>query len=83
MRDMRDALGALGPVAGQNPELNNLTLSMTQVCVNNFTLSMTQVRVNSFTTSVTQVRVNSFTTSMTQVRPRGAHLFRRIRCFSN
>ncbi|XP_037087076.1 PP2C-like domain-containing protein CG9801 [Pollicipes pollicipes] len=31
MRDMRDALGALGPVAGQNPELNNLTLSMTQV----------------------------------------------------
>uniref|UniRef100_A0A2I9LPG7 PP2C-like domain-containing protein n=1 Tax=Centruroides hentzi TaxID=88313 RepID=A0A2I9LPG7_9SCOR len=30
-RDMRDALGALGPVDGQNPELNNLTLSMTLV----------------------------------------------------
>ena len=29
MRDMRDALGALGPVDGQNPELNNLTCSMT------------------------------------------------------
>ncbi|EEC09440.1 hypothetical protein IscW_ISCW008157 [Ixodes scapularis] len=29
MRDMRDALGALGPVDGQNPELNNLTVSMT------------------------------------------------------
>ncbi|CAL4115814.1 unnamed protein product, partial [Meganyctiphanes norvegica] len=28
-RDMRDALGALGPVDGQNPELNNLTCSMT------------------------------------------------------
>lgn len=28
MRDMRDALGALGPVDGKNPELNNLTLSM-------------------------------------------------------
>lgn len=31
MRDMRDALGALGPVDGQNPELNNLTCSMTYV----------------------------------------------------
>ncbi|XP_020709233.2 PP2C-like domain-containing protein CG9801 isoform X5 [Athalia rosae] len=31
MRDMRDALGALGPVDGCNPELNNLTLSMTEV----------------------------------------------------
>lgn len=29
MRDMRDALGALGPVDGVNPELNNLTVSMT------------------------------------------------------
>ncbi|RXG68188.1 PP2C-like domain-containing protein [Armadillidium vulgare] len=29
MRDMRDALGALGPVDGLNPELNNLTCSMT------------------------------------------------------
>lgn len=28
---MRDALGALGPVDGCNPELNNLTLSMTEV----------------------------------------------------
>lgn len=28
-RDMRDALGALGPVDGTNPELGNLTLSMT------------------------------------------------------
>lgn len=31
MRDMRDALGALGPVDGQNPELNNLTCSMTVI----------------------------------------------------
>lgn len=31
MRDMRDALGALGPVAGNQPELSNLTLSMTIV----------------------------------------------------
>ncbi|KAK8387343.1 hypothetical protein O3P69_018130 [Scylla paramamosain] len=29
MRDMRDALGALGPVDGTNPELNNLTCSLT------------------------------------------------------
>ncbi|XP_018330871.1 PP2C-like domain-containing protein CG9801 isoform X2 [Agrilus planipennis] len=28
-RDMRDALGALGPVDGINPELSNLTLSIT------------------------------------------------------
>lgn len=28
---MRDALGALGPVDGHNPELNNLTCSMTEV----------------------------------------------------
>ncbi|XP_013780379.2 PP2C-like domain-containing protein CG9801 [Limulus polyphemus] len=31
MRDMRDALGALGPVDGQNPELSNLTVAMTSV----------------------------------------------------
>ncbi|CAG2164956.1 unnamed protein product [Oppiella nova] len=31
MRDMRDALGALGPVDGTNPELNNLTVAMTVV----------------------------------------------------
>lgn len=31
MRDMRDALGALGPVDGNKPELGNLTLSMTVV----------------------------------------------------
>ena len=31
MRDMRDAGGALGPVDGVNPELNNLTCSMTFV----------------------------------------------------
>lgn len=30
-RDMRDALGALGPVDGNKPELSNLTLSMTIV----------------------------------------------------
>lgn len=29
MRDMRDALGALGPVDGKDPELGNLTLSLT------------------------------------------------------
>lgn len=31
MRDMRDALGALGPVDGKSPELSNLTLSITKV----------------------------------------------------
>ncbi|GAB6022127.1 hypothetical protein CHUAL_006268 [Chamberlinius hualienensis] len=31
MRDMRDALGALGPVDGPNPELSNLTCSLTLV----------------------------------------------------
>uniref|UniRef100_A0A1L8DNK2 Putative serine/threonine protein phosphatase signal transduction mechanism n=1 Tax=Nyssomyia neivai TaxID=330878 RepID=A0A1L8DNK2_9DIPT len=31
MRDMRDALGALGPVDGNKPELGNLTLSITIV----------------------------------------------------
>lgn len=31
MRDMRDALGALGPVNGTNPELSNLTLALTKV----------------------------------------------------
>lgn len=34
MRDMRDALGALGPVDGMKPELGNLTLSMTVVDAN-------------------------------------------------
>ncbi|XP_058830543.1 PP2C-like domain-containing protein CG9801 isoform X2 [Topomyia yanbarensis] len=31
MRDMRDALGALGPVNGDKPEMTNLTLSLTIV----------------------------------------------------
>ncbi|XP_015910922.1 PP2C-like domain-containing protein CG9801 [Parasteatoda tepidariorum] len=31
MRDMRDALGALGPVDGINPELGNLTVSMSEL----------------------------------------------------
>lgn len=31
MRDMRDVMGALGPVDGHNPELSNLTLSITHV----------------------------------------------------
>lgn len=31
MRDMRDALGALGPVSGKEPELNNLTVAMSVV----------------------------------------------------
>lgn len=31
MRDMRDALGALGPVHGDKPEMSNLTLSLTVV----------------------------------------------------
>ncbi len=31
MRDIRDAMGALGPVDGNKPELGNLTLSMTIV----------------------------------------------------
>ncbi|XP_052864329.1 PP2C-like domain-containing protein CG9801 isoform X1 [Anopheles cruzii] len=31
MRDMRDALGALGPVHGDKPEMSNLTLSMSYV----------------------------------------------------
>lgn len=31
MRDMRDAGGALGPVDGRNPQLQNLTCSMTFV----------------------------------------------------
>ena len=29
VRDMRDALGALGPCEGSNPKLQNLTCSMT------------------------------------------------------
>ncbi|KFM64105.1 PP2C-like domain-containing protein, partial [Stegodyphus mimosarum] len=31
MRDMRDALGALGPVDGINPELSNLTVAMSEL----------------------------------------------------
>lgn len=31
MRDMRDALGALGPADGNKPELSNLTLTMTVI----------------------------------------------------
>lgn len=57
MRDMRDAGGALGPVDGRNPQLHNLTCSMTFVeagkqenrvgCVHQLTYHFQETRCSS------------------------------------
>lgn len=56
---MRDALGALGPVDGTNPELSNLTLSITKVQKGDIILLASDGLTDNFDSNVCKFTVNS------------------------
>ncbi|KAL1502756.1 hypothetical protein ABEB36_007857 [Hypothenemus hampei] len=58
-RDMRDALGALGPVDGINPELSNLTLSLTTLNKGDIVLVASDGLTDNFDPNVCGFTVNS------------------------
>lgn len=58
-RDMRDALGALGPVDGINPELSNLTLSITVVQKGDIIMVASDGLTDNFDPNVCKFTVNS------------------------
>ncbi|XP_050305390.1 PP2C-like domain-containing protein CG9801 isoform X2 [Anthonomus grandis grandis] len=58
-RDMRDALGALGPVDGINPELSNLTLSITTLQKGDIVMVASDGLTDNFDPNVCKFTVNS------------------------
>ncbi|RZC33263.1 PP2C-like domain-containing protein, partial [Asbolus verrucosus] len=58
-RDMRDALGALGPVDGINPELSNLTLSITTLNKGDIVMVASDGLTDNFDPNVCRFTVNS------------------------
>ncbi|XP_030747522.1 PP2C-like domain-containing protein CG9801 isoform X2 [Sitophilus oryzae] len=58
-RDMRDALGALGPVDGINPELSNLTLSVTTINKGDIIFVASDGLTDNFDPNVCRFTVNS------------------------
>lgn len=56
---MRDALGALGPVDGTNPELSNLTLSVTKIQKGDIILLASDGLTDNFDPNVCKFTVNS------------------------
>ncbi|XP_060532731.1 PP2C-like domain-containing protein CG9801 isoform X2 [Cylas formicarius] len=58
-RDMRDALGALGPVDGINPELSNLTLSITTLNEDDIVMVASDGLTDNFDPNVCKFTVNS------------------------
>ncbi|CAG9770367.1 unnamed protein product [Ceutorhynchus assimilis] len=58
-RDMRDALGALGPVDGINPELSNLTLSITTLNKGDIVMVASDGLTDNFDPNVCKFTVNS------------------------
>ncbi|XP_049824634.1 PP2C-like domain-containing protein CG9801 isoform X2 [Aethina tumida] len=58
-RDMRDALGALGPVDGINPELSNLTLSITTLNEGDIVLVASDGLTDNFDPNVCKFTVNA------------------------
>lgn len=58
-RDMRDALGALGPVDGINPELSNLTLSITTLNKGDIIMVASDGLTDNFDPNVCRFTVNS------------------------
>lgn len=58
-RDMRDALGALGPVDGINPELSNLTLSVTTLTKGDIVVVASDGLTDNFDPNVCRFTVNS------------------------
>nr|CAD2189002.1 unnamed protein product [Meloidogyne enterolobii] len=65
MRDMRDAGGALGPVDGRNPQLHNLTCSMTFVEKGDLPRDEAEEEV---TETITSEKENNLTTNQQQQR---------------
>ncbi|KAK5638030.1 hypothetical protein RI129_012325 [Pyrocoelia pectoralis] len=57
-RDMRDALGALGPVDGINPELSNLTLSITTIHKGDIIMVASDGLTDNFDPNVCKFTVN-------------------------
>ncbi|XP_056648376.1 PP2C-like domain-containing protein CG9801 isoform X1 [Diorhabda sublineata] len=57
-RDMRDALGALGPVDGINPELSNLTLSVTTLQQGDIVMVASDGLTDNFDPNVCKFAVN-------------------------
>ncbi|XP_018561735.1 PP2C-like domain-containing protein CG9801 isoform X2 [Anoplophora glabripennis] len=57
-RDMRDALGALGPVDGINPELSNLTLSITTLRKGDIVMVASDGLTDNFDPNVCRFTVN-------------------------
>ncbi|KAG5887074.1 hypothetical protein JTB14_018245 [Gonioctena quinquepunctata] len=58
-RDMRDALGALGPVDGINPELSNLTLSITTLQKGDILMVASDGLTDNFDPNVCKFTVNT------------------------
>nr|XP_023018772.1 PP2C-like domain-containing protein CG9801 [Leptinotarsa decemlineata] len=58
-RDMRDALGALGPVDGINPELSNLTLSITTIQKGDIVMVASDGLTDNFDPNVCKFTVNT------------------------
>ncbi|KAL3271113.1 hypothetical protein HHI36_021608 [Cryptolaemus montrouzieri] len=58
-RDMRDALGALGPVDGINPELSNLTLSITTLNEGDIVMVASDGLTDNFDPNVCKFTVNT------------------------
>lgn len=56
---MRDALGALGPVDGINPELSNLTLSITTLNEGDIVLVASDGLTDNFDPNVCKFTVNA------------------------
>lgn len=61
-RDMRDALGALGPVDGINPELSNLTLSITTLNKGDIVMVASDGLTDNFDPNVCKFSINHKTT---------------------
>ncbi|CAH0549497.1 unnamed protein product [Brassicogethes aeneus] len=60
-RDMRDALGALGPVDGINPELSNLTLSITTLSKGDIVMVASDGLTDNFDPNVCKFSTNAAT----------------------
>ncbi|CAH1102096.1 unnamed protein product [Psylliodes chrysocephalus] len=67
-RDMRDALGALGPVDGINPELSNLTLSITTLQKGDIVMVASDGLTDNFDPNVCKFTVNTKNDQQSTVR---------------
>ncbi|KAJ8984101.1 hypothetical protein NQ317_017310 [Molorchus minor] len=68
-RDMRDALGALGPVDGISPELSNLTLSITTLHKGDIIMVASDGLTDNSDPNVCKFTVNSINNPTKQKRP--------------